>query len=271
MAALEVVKLHQLVITENKNENFMKSMNSSEAIDEETIEDAVACLLVSDSNAVEKESWMNKKTTGYRAQKATKTVRAKITQVEEFSKYLISPMKKKYDVFFRSRMIAFKAIRCWLKLKISKQAPKNLADKRKRIDDRLTALVRNLANTTSVTKIPDEADDIKDDIYKFPTVRKRKRIGKEQREEDIRKVLKYNILKKKEDRKINDWKSYPGVSKIISMARDMIDNGNKDHIDEVATLMQCHESQQSAAIIATIAIIIGNKMKGEAIVIDERY
>ena len=68
MAALEIVKLHQLVITENKNENFMKSMNSSEAIDEETIEDTVACLLVSDDDAVEKESWMNKKTTGYRAQ-----------------------------------------------------------------------------------------------------------------------------------------------------------------------------------------------------------
>ena len=33
MAALEVVKLHQLVITEYKNENFMKSMNSSDAID----------------------------------------------------------------------------------------------------------------------------------------------------------------------------------------------------------------------------------------------
>ena len=89
---------------------------------------------------------MNKKTAGYRAQKATKTVRAKITQVEEFSKYLISPMKKKYDVFFRLTMIAFKAIWCWLKLKISKQAPKNWFDKRKRIDDRITALVRNSVN-----------------------------------------------------------------------------------------------------------------------------
>ena len=165
MAALEVVKLHQLVITENKNKNFMKSMNSSEAIDEETIEDTVACLLVSDNDAVEKESWMNKKTTGYRAQKATKTVRAKITQVKEFSKYLVSPMKKKYDIFFRSTMITFKAIRCWLKLKISKQAPKNWADKRKRIDDRITALVRNSVNTASVTELPDEADDINDDIY----------------------------------------------------------------------------------------------------------
>ena len=56
MAALEVVKLHQLVITENRNENFMKNLDSSEAINEKTIEDTVACLLISDNDAVEKES-----------------------------------------------------------------------------------------------------------------------------------------------------------------------------------------------------------------------
>ena len=72
MAALEVMKLHQLVITENKNENFMTEMNSSDSIDEETIEDTVACLLVSDNDAVEKESWMNQKTTGYRAKRQRK-------------------------------------------------------------------------------------------------------------------------------------------------------------------------------------------------------
>ena len=55
------------------------------------------------------------------------------------------------------------------------------------------------------------------------------------------------------------------------MARDMMENGNKDHTSELATLMQCHESQQSAAIIATIAIIIGNKMNAEEMDIDERY
>ena len=84
-------------------------------------------------------------------------------------------------------------------------------------------------------------------------------------------MLEYNILKRKEDRRINDWKSYPGVSKIIDMARDMIENGNKNEIDKLATMMQCHESQQSAAIIATIAIIIGNKMNTEAMNIDEKY
>ena len=84
-------------------------------------------------------------------------------------------------------------------------------------------------------------------------------------------MLTYNILKRKEDRKINDWKSYPGVSKIIDMSRDMIENGNTNDIEKLAIMMQCHESQQSEAIIATIAIIIGNKMNTEAMDIDERY
>ena len=129
MAALEVVKLHQLVITENKNENFLKNLNSLEALDEETIEDTVTCLLVSDNDTVEKESWMNKKTSGYRAQKATKTVRAKITQVEEFSKYLISPMRNWYDVFKRSS--------------------EKLVRKKKKMSDRITAFVRNSVSTAS--------------------------------------------------------------------------------------------------------------------------
>ena len=55
------------------------------------------------------------------------------------------------------------------------------------------------------------------------------------------------------------------------MARDMVENGNIDNIDKLATMMQCHESQQSAAVIATIAIIIGNKINTEAMNIYEKY
>ena len=109
MAALEVVKLHQLVITENRSENLMKNIKASEALDEESIDNAIACLVATTDDTVEKESWMNNKTSGYRAQKATKTVRAKVNQVEEFSKYLISPLRKRYDVFFSSTMVAFGA------------------------------------------------------------------------------------------------------------------------------------------------------------------
>ena len=39
MAALEVVKLHQLVITENRDENLVKNIEASEALDEESTED----------------------------------------------------------------------------------------------------------------------------------------------------------------------------------------------------------------------------------------
>ena len=69
-------------------------MKPSDAIEEETIEDTVACLLMSDDEAVDKECWMNTRTTGYRAQKATSTVRSKIAQAENFSNYLI---RKKYE------------------------------------------------------------------------------------------------------------------------------------------------------------------------------
>ena len=93
----------------------------------------------------------------------------------------------------------------------------------------------------------------------------------ESRGGDIEKVIKYNILERKKDKNIQNWKSYPGIGKIIDMARDMITNGNMKNIDKLAKMMQCHESQQSAAVIATFAIIIGNKINTEAINIDEKY
>ena len=130
LVALETIKLHQLVLTENKNENFSVRIKPSDAVEEETIEDAVACLLTTDDETIAKESWMNRKTSGYRAQKATSTIRSKVSQVEEFSNYIIIPMRKRYDTFFKSTMIAFKALRCWLRLKPSKKAPKRWVEKR---------------------------------------------------------------------------------------------------------------------------------------------
>ena len=59
-----------------------------------------------------------------------------------FSNYLMSPLRKRYDMFFRSTTIAFKAIRCWLRLKISDKAPKNWAIKRNEIDERLMKFTR---------------------------------------------------------------------------------------------------------------------------------
>ena len=131
MAALEVIKLHQLVITENQEEKLVKKIEPSDALDEGVIDDAVACLIATDNDIIENESWLSKKSSGYRAQKATLTVKERVRKVEVFSNYLMSPLRKRYDVFFRSTMGAFKALRCWLKAKLSNKVPKNWDKKRK--------------------------------------------------------------------------------------------------------------------------------------------
>ena len=70
------------------------------------------------------------------------TVKEKVRKVELFSNYLMSPLRKRYDLFFRSTMGAFKAIRCWLRAKLSNKAPKNWEIKRKEIDERLVRFIR---------------------------------------------------------------------------------------------------------------------------------
>ena len=159
---------------------------------------------MSDDEAVDREHWLNTKTTGYRAQKATSTVRSKIAQVENFSNYLISPMRKNYGTFFRSTMTAFKAIRCWLKLKVSEKVPKNWSEKRIRIDDRITALVRNSGSSASIEELPVEPLTKANDDYEHPNVGKKGRLEIRQRCLDMEGVIEYNILVKKEDRTTND-------------------------------------------------------------------
>ena len=59
----------------------MKNIKASEALDEESIDNAIACLVATTDDIVEEESWMNKKTSGYKAQKATMTVRDRANKV----------------------------------------------------------------------------------------------------------------------------------------------------------------------------------------------
>ena len=49
------------------------------------------------------------------------------------------------------------------------------------------------------------------------------------------------------------------------MAREIVETSKKGQNEKLAELMQCYESQQSAAIVATIAILVGNKMDTEGI------
>ena len=90
----------------------------------------MACLIAADNDTIENESWLSKKSFGYRTQKATLTVRERVKKVELFSSYLMSPLRKRYDVFFRSTMGAFIGIRCWLRAELSNKAHKNWDKKR---------------------------------------------------------------------------------------------------------------------------------------------
>ena len=81
-------------------------------------------------------------------------------------------------------------------------------------------------------------------------------------------MLEYNILKRKSDENIQTWKSYPGISRIIQVARDIIERNDTSNISELARMMQAHESQQSATVVSTIAILVGNKLSNN---IDAEY
>ena len=60
-ASLEIVKLHQLVITDQREENLVKPIEPEEAIEEEEIEDTEVCLLTFSEDIINDESWLNKK------------------------------------------------------------------------------------------------------------------------------------------------------------------------------------------------------------------
>ena len=87
-----------------------------------------------------------------------------------------------------------------MKLRVSEKAPKNWSEKRKRIDGRITALVRNSANSASIEELPVKSDTTANDSHNYPNVSKRNRLEIGQRCRDFKGVIEYNILAKKEDR-----------------------------------------------------------------------
>ena len=94
-------------------------------------------------------------------------------------------------------------------------------------------------------------------------VRERGRLDMRSRRKDILKTLEYNILKRRNGNEMQSWKSYPGMSKIIEIARDIFENNNKEKVDILANMMEVHECQQSAAIVSTIALLVGSKIGRE--------
>merc|ERR1711893_71503 len=219
----------------------------------EEIENTEVCLLTFDKEVISDESWMNKKTSGFRTQRATLSVKEKIEKVQEFSKYLVNPLRKRYDVVVKSTMCALKALRCWLRLKPSKSIPKGWLEKRKKIYERLETLDDEACEDTIEDMVIEELE------YAKPEPRKKLNLADQiQRSYE---AIGFNILRRKDNEELQEWKSYPGMEKIVRISRDIIEKNGMEKLMELIRIMRVHESQQSAPIVATIALLVGNTIK----------
>ena len=215
-ASLEIVKLHQLVITDQREENLVKPIEPEEAIEEEEIEDTEVCLLTFSNDIINDESWLNKRSSGYRTQKATLTVKEKVGRVEVFSNYLISPLRKRYDTFFRSTMCTLKAIRCWLKAKPTELAPKGWIKKREKINNRIENFDKISIREATIEEIDDNEHRALNEVgdCKPEVVKNRGRVNMESRLQSSYEALNYNILRRNNNEELQEWKSYPGIKDI---------------------------------------------------------
>ena len=76
-------------------------------------------------------------------------------------------------------------------------------------------------------------------------------------------ALKYNILRRDNNEELQEWKSYPGIKDIVRIARNAVEDNARQDMDRLIEMMRVHESQQSAPVVSTIAILVGNKLKNE--------
>merc|ERR1711872_831613 len=70
-----------------------------------------------------------------------------------------------------------------------------------------------------------------------------------------------NILRREQNKEMQEWESYPGMEKIVRLSRDIVENNDVKRLMELIKIMRVHESQQTAPIVATIALLVGNAVK----------
>merc|ERR1712198_361336 len=190
---------------------------------------------------------------GFRTQRATLSVKEKLEKVQEFSKYLVSPLRKSYDVVVKSTMCALKALRCWLRLKPSKSIPRGWLEKRKKIYERLETLDDEACEDTIEEMVIEELESVKPEP--------RKKLNLSDQIQRSYEAIGFNILRRKDNEELQEWKSYPGMEKIVRISRDIIEKNEMDKLMELIKIMRVHENQQSAPIVATIALLVGNRIR----------
>lgn len=160
-------------------------------------------------------------------------------------------------------MCTLKAIRCWLKLKTTESVPKGWQKKREEIYNRIENFDKKSICEATIEEIDDKELE-KVGLSKPEVIKSRERTNMVSRIRNSYEAIKnFDILRRKENEELQNWKSYPGLENIVRLARDVVENNARDNIVKLIEMMKSHESQQTAPIIATIAMLIGSKLKDE--------
>merc|ERR1711872_547275 len=150
-------------------------------------------------------------------------------------------------------MCALKAIRCWLRLKPSRLVPKGWLEKRKRIYERLETLDDEAGEDNIEETVIEELESVKPEP--------KKKLNLADQIQRSYEAIGFNILRRTDNEEMQEWKSYPGMEKIVRISRDIIENNEVERLMELIKIMRVHESQQTAPIVATIALLVGNTVK----------
>merc|ERR1711873_90820 len=165
-----------------------------------------------------------------------------------------SPLRKRYDTVFKSTMYTLKALRCWLKLKPSELIPKGWLEKRQKICERLEKLDNEVGEDTIEETVTEELEYIE-------LKKTRKKLNLADQIQRSYGAIDFNILRRGQNKEMQEWKSYPGMEKIVRLSRNIVENNDTRKLMELINIMRVHENQQTAPIIATIALLVGNKVR----------
>ena len=80
-------------------------------------------------------------------------------------------------------------------------------------------------------------------MSKPEVVENRKRVDIDSRIRNTYEAISFNILRRKENEELQDWKSYPGIENIVKLARDVVENNARSKIVKLIKMMKTHESQ----------------------------
>ena len=114
-------------------------------------------------------------------------------------------------------MCTLKAVRSWLKLKATSSMPNGWLDKRKKIYNRL----EELDNTRSY-EVP--KDEVKKELDegRIKVEKSRKRVNLATKIKNSYEAIPFNILRREENKELQEWKSYPGLETIVQLSRNIV-------------------------------------------------